>query len=364
MKIAMIAPPFFSLPITGYGGIERVIPRLVEGLRDRGHEVTLFAPRGTEFQGVQVVSFLDPVERISGPFEHLLKSSRHSSQAHAWLWSNNVSVDVIIDHSEGGAVFGPHAVAPLIVVQHNGDNQGRYTLPYFDMVTPVAVSLSELRFMEQRDVSNASHIYYDVDVVPLINASQDCVKGEYVVFIGRFHQDKRPDIAIRAAIQAGVPIKIAAERTPAADQMAWYKQVIEPLLEDRLVECVGLITEAQKAQFLGEALAVLTPNTGWPEPFGLTAVESNGCGTPVITVNLGATPEIILPNDRAPGGIVVERGDDDFVISQTAEAIRFLQGGGGPSREDCWQNASRFAEGMVEGYEAVCRNAIERARLR
>jgi glycosyltransferase involved in cell wall biosynthesis len=364
MKISMIAPPFFSLPISGYGGIERVIPGLVEGLRDRGHEVTLFAPRGTEFQGVEVISFLEPVERISGPFEHLLKSSRHSSQAHAWLWSNNVSVDVIIDHSEGGAVFGPHAVAPLVVVQHNGDNQGRHTLPYFPMVTPVAVSLSELRFMEQRGVSNATHVYYDVDVASLMRESKACIKQDYVAFIGRFHQDKRPDVAIRAAIRAGVKIKIAAPPQPANDQLGWYEAEIQPLLRHPLVDYVGLVSEAEKARFLGEAFAVLTPNTGWPEPFGLTAVETGAGGTPVITFDLGATPEIIVPVNRPPAGLVLPYHNAEDGIRQMADAIQLIASGAGPTRENCWANARRFESGMVEGYEAVCLQAIERARLR
>ena len=41
MRIAMIAPPWFKIPPEGYGGIEVVIHLLVEGLIDRGHEVTL-----------------------------------------------------------------------------------------------------------------------------------------------------------------------------------------------------------------------------------------------------------------------------------------------------------------------------------
>jgi glycosyltransferase involved in cell wall biosynthesis len=364
MNIVIIATPFFSLPITGYGGIERTIPPLVMGLADRGHEVILFAPTGSEFPGVQVVSLLEPVERIAGPFEHLLKSVRHSSQAHAWLWDNNITVDVIHDQSEGSAVFAPHAVAPLVVTQNNGDNQGQYTLPYFPMVTPVAISQSELRLMEGRGITNAEQVYYDVEVAPLIRESQECVKQGYVAFIGRFHQDKRPDIAIRAAIQAGVQIKIAAPPQPAADQMAWFEQVMQPLLRHPMVEYAGLINEAQKAKFLGDALAVITPNTHWPEPFGLTAVETGASGTSVITFDLGATPEIIVPVNRPPAGLVLPYHNDEDGIRQMADAIQLIASGAGPTREDCWANARRFELGMVEGYEAVYHRAIERARLR
>ena len=43
MRIAQVAPPFRSVPPTGYGGIERVVLILIEELVRRCHEVTLFA---------------------------------------------------------------------------------------------------------------------------------------------------------------------------------------------------------------------------------------------------------------------------------------------------------------------------------
>ena len=43
MRIALIAPPWYTIPPSGYGGIEWVVALLADGLTDRGHEVTLFA---------------------------------------------------------------------------------------------------------------------------------------------------------------------------------------------------------------------------------------------------------------------------------------------------------------------------------
>ena len=41
MRIAMVAPPYYPIPPQGYGGIEAVVAMLVDGLVDRGHDVTL-----------------------------------------------------------------------------------------------------------------------------------------------------------------------------------------------------------------------------------------------------------------------------------------------------------------------------------
>ena len=43
MRIAVIAPAWFPVPPTGYGGIEWVVWLLAEGLVEAGHDVTLFA---------------------------------------------------------------------------------------------------------------------------------------------------------------------------------------------------------------------------------------------------------------------------------------------------------------------------------
>jgi glycosyltransferase involved in cell wall biosynthesis len=43
MRIAVVAPPWYPVPPSGYGGIEWVVSLLADGLTERGHEVTLFA---------------------------------------------------------------------------------------------------------------------------------------------------------------------------------------------------------------------------------------------------------------------------------------------------------------------------------
>ena len=43
MRIAVTVDPYIPVPPRHYGGIERVVEFLVQGLLGRGHEVTLFA---------------------------------------------------------------------------------------------------------------------------------------------------------------------------------------------------------------------------------------------------------------------------------------------------------------------------------
>ena len=41
LRVAMVAPPWFSIPPQAYGGIEAVVADLVDALSARGHQVTL-----------------------------------------------------------------------------------------------------------------------------------------------------------------------------------------------------------------------------------------------------------------------------------------------------------------------------------
>ena len=51
MRIAEIAPVWYTVPPREYGGIEMVVAHLTEGLVARGHDVTLFASGGSRTAG-------------------------------------------------------------------------------------------------------------------------------------------------------------------------------------------------------------------------------------------------------------------------------------------------------------------------
>ena len=62
-----------------------------------------------------------------------------------------------------------------------------------------------------------------------------------------------------------------------------------------LVEYIGEISEGEKAEFLGNASALVFP-IDWPEPFGLAMIKSMACRTlPVIAFRCGSVPEVVDP---------------------------------------------------------------------
>jgi glycosyltransferase involved in cell wall biosynthesis len=134
-------------------------------------------------------------------------------------------------------------------------------------------------------------------------------RGGYVAFLGRISQEKRPDRAIRIARALGVPLKIAA-KVDRVDE-AYFREQIEPMLQQPGVEFIGEINERAKTKFLGEAGALLFP-VDWPEPFGLVMIEAMACGTPVLAFRRGSVPEI------------VDNGVTGQIVDTEEEAIRKL----------------------------------------
>jgi glycosyltransferase involved in cell wall biosynthesis len=128
--------------------------------------------------------------------------------------------------------------------------------------------------------------------------------GKYLAFIGRISPEKRLDRAIEIARRTSMPLKIAA-KVDITDR-AYFETEIEPLLHDPLIEYLGEIGDHEKAEFLGNAYALLFP-IDWPEPFGLVMIEAMACGTPVVAYRRGSVPEVM---EDGVTGYMVETLDE------------------------------------------------------
>src|SRR5690606_32786578 len=169
-------------------------------------------------------------------------------------------------------------------------------------------------------------------------------RGGYLAFTGRISPEKQPDVAIRIAREAGMPIRIAA-KVDAVDQ-AYFHAVVEPLLREPGVEFIGEIDDRQKQELLGGAAALLFP-IDWPEPFGLVMIEAMACGTPVIAFDRGSVPEVI------------DHGVTGFIVTDLEDAVKAAEQVDRIDRRRCRQvleerfTVRRMAQDYVRAYHAL-----------
>jgi len=344
MRVAVLAPCWFPVPPTGYGGIEWVVSLLADGLVDAGHDVTLFASGDSHTKAeLAAVHAVAPSEWIGNSFWEL----RHVLSC----YERADDFDVINDHSGPvAATLGATVSTPVVHTVH-GPLDGEPGELY-DQVTRVAPSTSFISLsLNQRAprpdfnwIGNCPNAL-DLSVYPFRPA-----KGEYLLFLGRMSPDKGAHRAVAVAMESGLPLKIAGKSREPLEQ-AYFREFIEPHLGDG-IEWLGEVSHGEKVELLQHARATLFP-IEWEEPFGLVMIESMACGTPVIATNRGAVPEVI---EHGRSGIIVE--DYRIMAAAIAEADRI-------DPRECRRYAEeRFSPlRMVSDYVRAYRAAVELAAV-
>jgi glycosyltransferase involved in cell wall biosynthesis len=112
------------------------------------------------------------------------------------------------------------------------------------------------------------------------------------------------------------------------------------------VEFVGEIGERDKADFLGNAAALLFPIV-WPEPFGLVMIEAMACATPVIAYRNGSVPEVI---DDGVTGFIVD--DEEGAVAAVAKLCSLDRAQIRHTFERRF-TAKRMAEDYVRAYQRL-----------
>jgi glycosyltransferase involved in cell wall biosynthesis len=338
VRIALIAPPWYTIPPSGYGGIEWVVALLADGLTERGHEVTLFAAPGSNTRA-RLVSPLDeepPREAIGDPWyeaSHVVSVYEHGDE-----------FDILHDHTGPvGVTAGALSNCPTIHTLHGPFTQQAHML-YSRVARQhwfVAISESQRSYAPE-NLRWAAVVYNGIpmDRYPFREA-----KDDFLLFLGRADEEKAPHLAIEAARQAGRRLVLCATTKNERERGYWAANV-QPILGDD-VEVLGEISHDQKADLLGRAAALLFP-IQWPEPFGLVMTEAMACGTPVVAWRYGSVPEVVADGQT---GFIVES-----VEEMAAAVARVGELDPRPLRARVQERFS--AEAMVRGYEAAYEHAL------
>jgi glycosyltransferase involved in cell wall biosynthesis len=293
VRIAQVAPLFERVPPSAYGGTERIVSYLTEGLVERGHDVTLFASGDSE-----------TAARLVPGCERALRGTELEP---FWIHYQTAMLDDVYARAAEFDVIHFHCdvlhfpmlrrlATPAVTTTH-----GRLDLPpiarcleRFAGLSYVAISDDQRRSRPELAWKRTIH-----HGIPRDLHTPVATPGDYLAFLGRMSVEKGCVAAVDIARRAGLPVRFAGKLD--RNEKPYWAEHVMPLFERGEVEYVGEIGGASKDRFLGGARALLFP-IDWPEPFGLVMIEAMACGTPVIAFRRGSVPEVI--EDGVTGFVV------------------------------------------------------------
>jgi len=297
-RVLQIAPPWFAVPPSGYGGIEWIVASLADGLVQAGHDVTLHAAGGSVTKAMlQTVFDTAPSLHIGDPWYE----ATHAVAA--YIDPNRF--DIIHDHT--GAI-GPAIAAvitdrpPVVNTLHGAwtDANERLYRAISDRLALVAISHDQAsRTPQGVRVTEVVHNGIALERYPFQASKED-----FLLFVGRASADKGPEVAVEVARQVGLPLVMAIKVNEPLE-IEYFKTMIAPAMHGADVDVRTGVEHDEKVDLMGRARAVLVP-IRWDEPFGLVMAEAMACGTPVVAYRRGAAPEIVVDGLT---GYLIEPGD-------------------------------------------------------
>jgi glycosyltransferase involved in cell wall biosynthesis len=282
MRIALVAPPFITVPPKKYGGTELFVAELAVALQNEGLDVTVYA-NGESTVDAPTRWFYEKADwPLSEEVEASLKGLNHS----AWSMKDaEADADIIHLNNAPGLSVARFVDMPLVYTVHHAFDSalGNFYLdfPEVSFVTISRFQQSKFAMPRMRAVHHG------------INLSRYRLqerKKPYLSFLGRIAPSKGTHLAVQIAKRSGVPLKIAGEVQPCFRD--YWETEVKPHVDGKFIEYLGDIALAEKNELLGNCLAMLFP-IQWDEPFGLVMIEAMACGTPVLALPGGSVEEVV-----------------------------------------------------------------------
>jgi glycosyltransferase involved in cell wall biosynthesis len=343
LRIAMVMPPWYEVPPSGYGGLERVCASLIDALVARGHDVTLF---GTGTRTGTNARFVSTNPRLQ--YERLLEALPelvHVTRVNELIADENY--DVVHDHTTIGPVTAAGRRVPSVVTVHGCPTGSlhSYLSKVDGTISLVAISHAQRRIAP--DLAWAATIHHGIEVDLSVKTRPS---DGPVLWLGRFDPEKGPDLAIEACRQARLPLVLAGKCNQ-ADEWRYLDEVIRPMLGAD-VELVVNAERPRTDRLLAEARSLIMP-IRWEEPFGMVMIEAMVKGTPVVALRRGSVAEVV---EHRRTGIVC---DEESELPDALHAAHRLD----PAACVAHVSASFSAGLMALRYERLYRSLVGQPAL-
>ena len=189
----------------------------------------------------------------------------------------------------------PNIQAVEPIVGYIGYFSNYKVFPSYAWMHHMAGRLCEKRAASERTKSEnfAKGAWYDAVIPHFFNPNDFTYqekKDDYYLYLGRLIRRKGPHIAADMTKRLGAKLVVAGQPLWSGSRLKESLSHVG-LLQPH-VDYVGTVDMEGRNKLLANARAVIIPSLYF-EPFGLVVAEALLCGTPVITTDWGAFPEIV-----------------------------------------------------------------------
>ena len=310
------------------GGAEVHMHEIFKRIAGLGHEVTLFC---SNFPGGEPEKVIDGIKVIR-------RGSRNTFNFVLYRNLNRLfkvsDYDIVIDDINKIPFFTPKLVKniPILAIVHHLFKKTIFLQASFPAAmyvylsekfigrvyrhipfTVVSESSKKDMILEGIPEDNITVIYNCVDHNLFVPDASKKSNFPLISYLGRIKKYKSVDHVIKA-------MKIVHEQVPEAklkivgdgDNMEFLKNLSASLNLEEVIEFTGFVSKEEKVSILQSAH--LTVNPSCKEGWGITVIESNACGAPVVATNAPGLKDSVLDGKT---GILFEYGN----IEQLAENI-------------------------------------------
>ena len=362
MNIGLYISPSHSVPPDEKNILApwMLVRDLADGLVARGHDVTLFAAKGSKTRAKFVHAGISPTIHTKPEYDDS-DSYRAFVTAQELLLFREVIVlakakklDVIHVHQPVERLYPALAALPpkfpVIITFHDPIRPERF--PGLEKLMALGnIHFVTLSKSQQNGVpfKFSGMVPNGIDTARFVPGGDLVLKDRPLLMTGRIVSEKGFVDAISVIKKTNDRLMIVGEEyVESKINRDYFEKEIKPAIDGKHVLWESVVKQDHLIGHYQTAKALLFP-IHWEEPFGLVMIESMACGTPVIAYNRGSVSEIIV--DGKTGCIV----DPESGVDGLVEAVKKIDA---IDRNACRKHVEKHfsLQTMIDGYENIYLN--------
>lgn len=288
----------------------------------KGHDVTILGTGDSDVPGANIIPVIEKAVYEMPPFENSFYAET-SFLAQMAVKIKQIASDFDVIHNNCSPEFINLLIAdqiktPMVTTIHApATPELDDALHLFSRTYLVSPSQSQKERLKKTTIFAVIPHGTDTNLYSFSEKASD-----YLLWVGRLGLAKNAEgeyidgKGVRIAIAVAKAAQKKLILTGNVEDVQFFERDVKPFLNENIQWMGGVsfeqpLSKQEIATYMQQA-KVLLITTRFDESFGLTAIESMSCGTPVIAFNKGAIPEI------------VQEGTNGFIAKDQEELVQAI----------------------------------------